>query len=233
LLRARVCGFHQIARRPRTERSNKKPIRLSRTTNSWKVSRANRPTVPSPAHHGDSEAVQAASEALGRAVRAAAKDIHDKYVNPPNTTDFAILFLATEGLYAELLRQPALVEDLQQRYRIVLSGPTTLVALLSSLRMGFRTLAIEQQASEVWRVLGAVKTEFGKFGDALDKVGRQLDSASKTIVNTGVWTRAIQRSLRTVEQLPQGEASTVLGLPGTLLAADDANDIADEEHLEA
>jgi DNA recombination protein RmuC len=185
------------------------------------------------AEQGDSEAVQAASEALGRAVRAAAKDIHDKYVNPPNTTDFAILFLATEGLYAELLRQPALVEDLQQRYRIVLSGPTTLVALLSSLRMGFQTLAIEQQAAEVWRVLGAVKTEFGKFGDALDKVGRQLDSASKTIVNTGVRTRAIQRSLRTVEQLPQGEASTVLGLPGTLLAADDANDVADEEYLEA
>ena len=181
------------------------------------------------AEKGDPEAVQAASDALGRTVRAAAKDIHDKYVNPPTTTDFAILFLATEGLYAELLRQPALVEDLQQRYRIVLSGPTTLVALLNSLRMGFQTVAIEKRASEVWRVLGAVKTEFGKFGEVLDKVGRQLDSASKTIEKTGVRSRAIERKLRTVEQLPHAEASDVLGLSPTALAADAAADIVEEE----
>lgn len=114
------------------------------------------------AEKADLAAVQAATDALARTVRSAAKDIHDKYVNPPKTTDFGIMFLATEGLYAEVLRQPVLVEDLQQRYRVVLAGPTTLVAILSSLRLGFQTLAIEQRASEVWRVLGAVKAEFGE-----------------------------------------------------------------------
>ena len=126
---------------------------------------------------GDPSAVQAATDALVRELRRAAKDIHDKYVNPPSTTDFGIMFLATEGLYAEALRQPAFVEELQQRYRVIVAGPTTLAAILSSLRMGFQTLAVEQRATEVWRILGAVKTEFGKFGGVLDKVKRQLDSA--------------------------------------------------------
>jgi DNA recombination protein RmuC len=164
------------------------------------------------AERGDPEAVQVATDALARAVRLAAKEIHDKYVNPPVTTDFAILFLATEGLYAEALRQPALVEELQQRFRIVLAGPTTLMATLSSLRMGFQTLAIERRASEVWRVLGAVKTEFGKFGDVLDKVQKQLSTASKTIEQTGVRSRAIERRLRSVERLPQGETDDVLAI---------------------
>jgi DNA recombination protein RmuC len=167
------------------------------------------------ADKADPEAVQIASDALARAVRAAAKDIHDKYVNPPSTTDFGIMFLATEGLYAEVLRQPALVDDLQQRFRVVLAGPTTLVAILSSLRMGFQTLAIEQRTSEVWRVLGAVKTEFGKFGDVLETVRRQLNSASRTIEQTGVRSRAMERKLRSVEQLPEGEASDLLALPTT------------------
>ena len=165
------------------------------------------------AEKADLDAVQTATDALSRTVRAAAKDIHDKYVNPPSTTDFGIMFLATEGLYAEVLRQPALVEDLQQRYRVVVAGPTTLAAILSSLRMGFQTLAIEQRAAEVWRVLGAIKTEFGKFGDVLDKVKRQLNTASRTIEDTGVRSRAIERKLRLVEQLPEAEASEVLALP--------------------
>ncbi|MCB1678797.1 MAG: DNA recombination protein RmuC [Halioglobus sp.] len=165
------------------------------------------------ADKADSVAVQAATDALLRAVKASAKDIHDKYVNPPATTDFAILFLPTEGLYAEVLRQPAMVEDLQQNYRVVVAGPTNLVAILSSLRVGFQTLAIEQRASEVWRVLAAVKTEFGKFGDVLAKVKKQLNTASKTIDQTSVRTRAMERKLRSVEQLPGSESLEILSLP--------------------
>jgi DNA recombination protein RmuC len=165
------------------------------------------------AERADSGAVQAATEALGRTVRAAAKDIQTKYLSPPGTTDFAIMFLATEGLYAEVLRQAGLVEDLQQSFRVVVAGPTTLAALLSSLRMGFQTLAIEQRAVEVWRVLGAAKTQFGKFGEVLDKVKHHLDMAGKTIDKTGVRTRAIERTLRAVEQLPESEATELLALP--------------------
>ena len=164
------------------------------------------------AESADPESVQKASDALGRAVRIAAKDIHDKYIDPPNTTDFAIMFLATEGLYAEVLRQTSLVDDLQNQFRVVVAGPTTLAAILNSLRMGFQTLAIEQRAAEVWRVLAAVKTEFGKFGDVLGKVKRQLDTASRTIDKTGVRTRAMERQLRSVEQLPEADALDVLKL---------------------
>ena len=164
------------------------------------------------ADKADPDAVRLAADGLARAVRSSAKDIHDKYINPPNTTDFGIMFLATEGLYAEVLRQTTLTDDLQQRYRIVLAGPTTLVAILSSLRMGFQTLAIEQRTSEVWRVLGAVKTEFGKFGDVLDKVKNQLNTARRTIEKTGVRSRAMERKLRSVEQLPESEASEILAL---------------------
>lgn len=165
------------------------------------------------AEKGDAEGVQKASDALGRALKVAAQEMHNKYLNPPNTTDFAIMFLATEGLHAEALRQPALVEELQQRYRVVVAGPTTLAAILSSLQMGFRTLAIEQRASEVWKVLAAVKTEFGRFGDVLGKVKRHLDTASDTIEQTGVRTRAMERKLRSVEQLPEEEAARILELP--------------------
>ncbi|MFW5792346.1 MAG: DNA recombination protein RmuC [Desulfohalobiaceae bacterium] len=164
------------------------------------------------ADKADPDEVRAAADALARAVRTSARDIHDKYVNPPRTTDFAIMFLATEGLYAEVLRQPALADELQQRYRVVLAGPTTLVAILSSLRMGFQTLAIEQRTSEVWRVLGAVKTEFGKFGAVLEKVKRQLNTASRSIEQTGVRSRAMQRRLRSVEQLSETEASKIFSL---------------------
>lgn len=165
------------------------------------------------AEKADPNEVQTATDALARTVRAAAKEIHDKYVNPPSTTDFGIMFLATEGLYAEVLRQPTLVENLQHRYRVVVAGPTTLAAILSSLRMGFQTLAIEQRSAEVWNVLGAVKTEFRKFGDVLDKVKRQLNTASRTIEETGVRSRAMERKLHAVEQLPGAEASAILALP--------------------
>jgi DNA recombination protein RmuC len=176
------------------------------------------------AQKSDPEAVQIAVDALVRTIRVAAKDICKKYINPPNTTDFAIMFLATEGLHAEVLRQPALVEDLQQQFRVVLAGPTTLVSILTSLRMGFQTLAIEQRASEVWRVLGAVKTEFGKFGDVLDKVKKQLNTASHTIEKTGVRSRAIERKLRSVEQLPETEASTVLPSNTSVVDDEEAED---------
>jgi DNA recombination protein RmuC len=169
--------------------------------------------VQAAAEGGDPEAVQKATDALARTVRLAAKDVNEKYINPPSTTDFAIMFLATEGLYAEVLRQPALVEELLHRHRVVVAGPTTLAAILSSLRMGFQTLAIEQRAAEVWKVLAAVKTEFAKFGAVLDKVGRQLNAASRTIEETGVRTRAMERSLRSVEQLPEDEARKILELP--------------------
>jgi DNA recombination protein RmuC len=165
------------------------------------------------ADRGDPEAVHAAGQALARAVRASAKDINDKYVDPPATTDFGIMFLATEGLYAEVLRQPELVEDLQRTYRVVVAGPTTLTAILSSLRMGFQTLAIEQRASEVWRVLAAVKTEFGKFGETLEKVRHQLNKVSDTIEKTGVRTRAMEKKLREVEQVPEAESARIFSLP--------------------
>jgi len=163
--------------------------------------------------HGDVAAVQAASDALIRTVRGSAKEIHDKYVHPPASTDFAIMFLATEGLFAEVLRHPSVVSDLQQQYRVVVAGPTTLAAILTSLRMGFQTLVVEQRAAEVWRVLGAVKTEFGKFGDVLDKVQRQLTTASRTIEETGQRSRAMEKKLRSAERLPEAEAAMVLELP--------------------
>lgn len=157
--------------------------------------------------NGDAAAVQQAQGALIRSINDSAKDVSAKYLDPPQTTDFAILFLPTEGLYSEVLRQPGLVERLQREHRIVVAGPTTLAAVLTSLRIGFRTLAIEQRSSEVWKVLGAVKHEFGKFGNVLEKVKRQLDTAGRTIDETGRRTRAMERKLRTVEELP-GEAAT-------------------------
>ena len=169
--------------------------------------------LQSAAEAGDAGAVQAATEALLRTLRAAAKDIHDKYVNPPATTDYAIMFLATEGLYAEALRQPQFVEEMLLKYRTMIAGPTTLSAIVSSLRMGFQTLVVEQRASEVWRVLGAVKTEFGKFGGVLDKVHRQLSTATRTIEETGTRTRAMERRLRAVEQMEPGDSAAILALP--------------------
>lgn len=169
------------------------------------------------ADHADSEATQKASDALARTIKLEAQKIQEKYLDPPGTTDFGIMFLATEGLYAEALRRPDLVSELQRSTRVVLAGPTTLAAILSSLRMGFQTLAIEKRASEVWEVLGAVKTEFGKFGDVLDRVKKQLNAARRTIDQAGVRTRAMERKLRSVEQLPEADAPEVLGLPPGVL----------------
>ena len=162
----------------------------------------------------DIPAIDAASKALANAIVTAAKDIRQKYVSPPHTTEFAILFLPTEGLYAEALRQQKVVDTLND-LRITLAGPTTLSAILNALRMGFHTLAIEKRSSEVWEVLGAVKTEFGKFGDVLDKLGNQLKTAQNTINATGQRTRAMERKLRSVEELPAEESRTILDLPAS------------------
>lgn len=163
---------------------------------------------------GDPELFSKAVDSLKRAALQSAKEIGEKYIHPPYTTDFAVMFLATEGLYAELLRQPGLVEEMQAKYRVILSGPTTLHAILLGLRMGFHTLAIEQRASEVWRLLGAVKTEFRKFGETLEKVKKHLDSASKTLEDTGTRTRAMERKLRSVEEISPQEAERILGIEG-------------------
>ncbi len=144
------------------------------------------------------------------AVRKSAQDIHNKYINPPYTTDFAVMFVPTEGLYAEILRRPGLFERLQRDYKISVVGPTNLVAFLNSLQMGFRTLAIERRSSEVWALLGAVKNEFGKFGDVLEKTRNRLECAVKDIDSAGIRTRAIERKLRGVEALPDADAMPLL-----------------------
>jgi DNA recombination protein RmuC len=161
----------------------------------------------------DAEAANAASAALQRRVEGEAKTIREKYVASPHTTDFALLFLPTEGLYAEVIRHPGLFEKLQREHHVTVAGPTTLAAILNALQMGFRTLAIEQRSSEVWQILGAVKTEFGKFGDVLDKVKKKLDEAGKHIDATGVRTRAIERRLRGVESLSGEDAQALMGSP--------------------
>jgi DNA recombination protein RmuC len=153
----------------------------------------------------DADAVKQAGDALERAVRLQAKEIR-KYIAVPHTTEFAIMFLPTEGLYAEVLRRPGLFEAVQRDQRITLAGPTTLLALLTSLQVGFRTVAIEKRSAEVWTILANAKREFGKFGDVMDSVKNKLDQASRQIDQTGVRTRAIERSLREVESLPEGDA---------------------------
>lgn len=172
----------------------------------------------------DAAGEAAARGALIRRIEAEAGDIADKYVAPPHTTDFAILFLATESLYAEVLRQPGLFEQIQAKYKVTLAGPTTVAALLNSLRMGFRTLAIERRSSEVWQVLAAVKTEFGKFAAVLEKTRKQLDTARNTIDSAGVRTRAIERKLRGVESLPGPEADAMLGELANIAAVTDELD---------
>ena len=164
--------------------------------------------------NADPVAAQAAAKALEVRIRLEAKSISEKYIEPPFTTDFAILFLPSEGLYAEVLRRPGLMTDLQRNYRITLAGPTTLLAMLSSLQMGFRTLALEKRSSEVWQVLGVVKTEFGKFGDVLAKVKSQTETVLKTLDSAETRSRAMGRALRSVEALPSGAAGEdLLGLP--------------------
>ncbi len=153
---------------------------------------------------------EAAGKALEMRIRLEAKSISEKYIEPPYTTDFAILFLPTEGLYAEVLRRPGLMESLQRDHRITLAGPTTLLAMLSSLQMGFRTLALEKRSSEVWQVLGAVKTEFGKFGDVLASVRSQTQTVLNTIDRAETRSRAMGRALKQVEALPETQAQALL-----------------------
>ena len=165
-----------------------------------------------PQERVDKPAADAAAKALEQRIRDEARTIQNKYIAAPHTSDFGILFLATEGLYAEALRRPGLVEALQRENRVMLAGPTTLLALLNSLHMGFRTLALEQRSTEVWKVLGAVKTEFAKFGDVLAKTRKKLDEASNTIGAAETRTRAMHRQLRQVEALPVEQSQSLLGL---------------------
>ena len=158
----------------------------------------------------DPTAVEAAAKALETRLRLEARSIRDKYVSPPHTTDFGILFVPTEGLYAEALRRPGLLEALQREFKVMLAGPTTLLATLTSLQMGFRTLALEKRSAEVWEVLGAVKTEFGKFGDVLAKTKKKLSEASDTLDAAAVRTRAMERQLRKVEALPEAQVAQLL-----------------------
>ena len=158
----------------------------------------------------DALGVEVAGRALESRIRLEARSIADKYIEPPHTTDFAILFLPTEGLYAEVLRRPGLMESLQRDHLITLAGPTTLLAMLSSLQMGFRTLALEKRSSEVWQVLGAVKTEFGKFGDVLAKVKSQTETVLKTIDGAETRSRAMGRALKKVEALPDLQAQVLI-----------------------
>lgn len=169
---------------------------------------------------GDASLIESTSKQLEITVKRMAKDIRDKYIEPPYTTDFAILFLPFESIYAEVIRRTALIETLQKDFKIVVTGPTTLGAILNSLQMGFRTLAIQKRTSEVWSVLGAVKTEFGKFGGMLEKVQKNLQSAGDQLEEVmGKRTRAIERKLRQVEALPTEESRKML----------DFNELADEE----
>jgi DNA recombination protein RmuC len=161
---------------------------------------------------GEAALVEEASKAIEVRLKAEARSIRDKYVAPPHTTDFALLYLPTEGLYAEALRRPGLADTLQREFRVSLAGPTTLAALLNSLQMGFRTLAIEQRSAEVWAVLGAVKTEFGKFGEALAHTRKKLDEASNSISKAETRTRQLSRRLREVEALPAGESEQLIGV---------------------
>lgn len=175
----------------------------------------------------DAPAAQAAGAALEARIRAEAKSMAEKYIAPPYTTDFAILFLPTEGLYAEVLRRPGLLEALQRDHRITLAGPTTLLAMLSSLQMGFRTLALEKRSSEVWRVLGAVKTEFTKFGDILAKAKSQTETVLNTLGGAEQRSRVMAKALRNVEALPTGEAEKLLP-SGDLEVADSSGMLKDE-----
>ncbi len=169
----------------------------------------------------DRDAAEAAAKALEQRLRDEARTIQAKYLAAPYTADFGILFVPTEGLYAEALRRPGLVEALQREHRVMLAGPTTLLALLSSLQMGFRTLALQQRSTEVWQVLGAVKTEFGKFGEVLAKVRKKLEEANNSIGAAEIRTRAMGRQLKSVEALPGDAAQALLGLTEIETGSDD------------
>jgi DNA recombination protein RmuC len=176
------------------------------------------------AEQADPEAVEAAAKALENAVRGFAKTICEKYISPPETTDFAILYLPTEPLFAEILRRPGLHEQLQRDYRVTIAGPTTLACMLNAFQMGFRSLAIQKQSSEVWKVLGAVRGEFAEHGKVVARLQKQLGAASNTIDALGTRTKAMNRKLRDVETLPAAESQAVLGLSAADLAAEEGEE---------
>ena len=176
---------------------------------------------------GDIDGVAEASRALENRIKACARAISEKYIYPTRTTEFAILFLPTESLYAEVLRRPGFFDQVQREFRVTLTGPTTLTALLNALQMGFRSLAIEKRSSEVWRILGAVRTEFGKYNEVVDKLARQLSTAARSVERLGTRTRAMDRKLRDVERLPDESAQLLLGAESN--ADDDHDDAEDEE----
>lgn len=160
---------------------------------------------------GDLAGIDAATRSLTNSIKKFAKDIHSKYIDPPNTTDFGIMFLPIEGLFAEVVRQPDLVAQLQREYKIIITGPTTLAAMLNSLQMGFKTLAIQKRSSEVWKILGAVKTEFNKFGGVLEKAQKKINEANKEIDTlVGTRTRMMMSKLKKVEELPAVDSQNVL-----------------------
>lgn len=171
---------------------------------------------------GDPVAAEASAKAIEMRLRMEARTIREKYIAPPHTTDFGILFVPTEGLYAEALRRPGLMESLQREHKVMLCGPTTLLATLTSLQMGFRTLALEKRSAEVWEVLGAVKTEFGKFGEVLAKTKKKLEEASNTIDLAETRTRQMTRKLKSVEALPDDAAQRMLQLDKLVELGEDA-----------
>jgi DNA recombination protein RmuC len=160
---------------------------------------------------GDIAGIDAANKALVQSIKKFAKEIRDKYIDPPHTTDFGIMFLPIEGLFAEVVRQPEVVAQLQREYKIIVTGPTTLAAMLNSLQMGFKTLAIQKRSSEVWQILGAVKTEFGKFGGVLEKAQKKLSEANKELDTlVGTRTKMLLSKLKKVEELPVADGIDLL-----------------------
>ncbi|MBM3838335.1 MAG: DNA recombination protein RmuC [Verrucomicrobia bacterium] len=168
----------------------------------------------------DPDAAEEAARMLAAQVKASAKDISDKYLNPPNTTNFGILFLPTEGLFAEVTRRAGLTDAIRREHNVIVAGPTTLLAMLNSFQMGFRTLAIRQRSDEVWKLLSGVKTEFGKFGDLLEGVKRKLEQASNTMDDVAQRSRAIERKLRNVQELPASEVQPLLANGGAPVSGD-------------
>jgi DNA recombination protein RmuC len=168
--------------------------------------------------NADVKGIEAAKKSLEQRLKTFAKDIKEKYIDPPNTTDFAIMFLPFEGLYAEILRLPGIFENLQREHKIVVTGPTTISAFLSSLQMGFHSLVVEKRTSEIWELLGAIKTEFGKFGTILQKTKEKLEAAGNEIDNASKRSRAIEKKLKKIQELPKSQSQKILA------------DIESEEH---
>jgi DNA recombination protein RmuC len=177
---------------------------------------------------GDPDMVTTAANALENRVRSFAKSISEKYIAPPRTTDFAVLFLPTESLYAEVLRSPGLLEALQREFHVTLAGPTTFAALLNGLQMGFRSLAIEKRSSEVWQILGAVRSELGKYNAVVSRLARQLNTATRSVEALSVRTRVMDRKLGSVERLPEPTAKMLLG--PEVGAVDDGGGDHESEH---